>query len=171
MKSGRRLGCVFPSVRGEQGRQRAPASEDVPSAAGAPGGVARDLVTATPARTLDYEGKPTFLVDASGFPGSSGSPVFLMKVPSGSDKHGNVVIGRPAEIHFLGVVAAVYERAVPVLASSSSKPFVRNAINGIVYKGSTVIDTIDHFDTKAAPSPSVQPSAVLKQKGDAKWIL
>ena len=41
--------------------------------------VARRGITATPA-TVDYGGRPVFLIDASVFPGSSGSPVFLYNV-------------------------------------------------------------------------------------------
>ena len=38
--------------------------------------VARRGITATPA-SVDYEGRPVFLIDASVYPGSSGSPVFI----------------------------------------------------------------------------------------------
>lgn len=36
---------------------------------------------AATAMNIDYEGKPIFLIDASIFPGSSGSPVFLVPYP------------------------------------------------------------------------------------------
>ncbi len=39
--------------------------------------VARRGVTATPI-AIDYRGEPAFLIDASVFPGSSGSPVFII---------------------------------------------------------------------------------------------
>lgn len=91
------------------------------------------------ALTIDYEGKPMFLVDASVFPGSSGSPVFLMRNPSAPDKYGNITIGGPAEVIFLGVVAAVYQRSVPVLTAGSADPFVHDTLDiGIVYRASTV---------------------------------
>ena len=48
---------------------------------------------AATALNVDYQGKPTFLIDASVFPGSSGSPVFLVPRPSAPDKHGNITIG------------------------------------------------------------------------------
>lgn len=98
------------------------------------------------ALTIDYEGKPMFLVDASVFPGSSGSPVFLMRNPSAPDKYGNITIGGPAEVIFLGIVAAVYQRSVPVLTAGSADPFVHDALDiGIVYKASTVTEVADLF--------------------------
>lgn len=91
------------------------------------------------ALTVDYEGKPQFLIDASVFPGSSGSPVFLTVPASAPDKYGNITIGAPPKILFLGVVAAVYHRNVPVL-TSASKPFTNEMLDiGIVYKASTVL--------------------------------
>jgi S1-C subfamily serine protease len=99
--------------------------------------------SATPL-TIDYEGRPMFLVDASVFPGSSGSPVFLMRNPSAPDKFGNITIGAPSQVIFLGVVAAVYQRAVPVLTVGSTGQFVHDALDiGIVYKASTIASTVD----------------------------
>lgn len=97
---------------------------------------------AATALNVDYEGKPTFLIDASVFPGSSGSPVFLVPRPSAPDKHGNIVIGgAPKPPVFLGVVAAVHQRQVPVLQTDTGGgiPFVYDLIDlGIVYKASEV---------------------------------
>ena len=97
---------------------------------------------AATALNVDYEGKPTFLIDASVFPGSSGSPVFLVPRPSAPDKRGNIVIGgAPRPPVFLGVVAAVHQRQVPVLQTDAGGgvPFVYDLIDlGIVYKASEV---------------------------------
>lgn len=94
------------------------------------------------ALNVDYEGKPTFLIDASVFPGSSGSPVFLVPRPSAPDKHGNITIGGPARPPvLLGVVAAVHQRQVPVLQTDAGGgvPFVYDLIDlGIVYKATEI---------------------------------
>lgn len=93
------------------------------------------------ALTVDYEGKPTFLIDASVFPGSSGSPVFLIPKPSAPDKYGNITIGSSRPPIFLGVVAAVHQRQIPVLQTSVTPgvPFVNELLDlGIVYKASEV---------------------------------
>lgn len=106
------------------------------------------------ALTIDYEGRPIFLVDASVFPGSSGSPVFLMRNPSAPDKYGNIVIGGTPEVIFLGVVAAVYQRLVPVLTAAPSGQFVHDALDiGVVYKASTVAEVADLLSgSNGAPS-------------------
>ncbi|GEP35178.1 hypothetical protein NSZ01_29460 [Nocardioides szechwanensis] len=91
------------------------------------------------ALNIDYGGKPTFLIDASVFPGSSGSPVFLVPNPSAPDKFGNITIGGSRPPVFLGVVAAVHQRQVPVLQTAHGIPFVYDLIDlGIVYKASEV---------------------------------
>lgn len=97
------------------------------------------------ALNIDYEGKPTFLIDASVFPGSSGSPVFLFVPASTADKFGNVTLGGGAKVVFLGVVAAVYQRAVPVLQTpTAGDHFVHDALDiGIVYKASTVVELVN----------------------------
>lgn len=103
--------------------------------------IARQGHAAT-ALNVDYEGKPTFLIDASVFPGSSGSPVFLVPRPFAPDKHGNVTIGgKPRPPVLLGVVAAVHQRQVPVLQTGTGGglPFVYDLIDlGVVYKASEI---------------------------------
>ena len=42
---------------------------------------------------IDYNGKKEFLIDAACFPGSSGSPVFILNENGYSDKKGNTYIG------------------------------------------------------------------------------
>lgn len=97
---------------------------------------------AATALNVDYEGKPRFLIDASVFPGSSGSPVFLVPRPSAPDKHGNITIGGPGRPPvLLGVVAAVHQRQVPVLQTDAGGglPFVYDLIDlGIVYKANEI---------------------------------
>ncbi|MFE3998074.1 hypothetical protein ACFX43_04645 [Nocardioides sp. YIM B13467] len=50
---------------------------------------------------IDYGNKPVFLVDASVFPGSSGSPVFLIVPASTPDKYGNIMLGPTTKVVFL----------------------------------------------------------------------
>ena len=67
----------------------------------------RKGITATPLY-IDYESKPLFLIDASVFPGSSGSPVFIYNNGSWSTRDGRLMSGR--RTWFLGVLASVYQR-------------------------------------------------------------
>jgi len=69
--------------------------------------VVRKGITATPI-SVDFEGKPAFLIDASIFPGSSGSPVFICNIGSYSPKGKGLVVG--SRIFFLGIVASVFIR-------------------------------------------------------------
>lgn len=97
------------------------------------------------ALTVDYGGKPIFLIDASVFPGSSGSPVFLLVPASTPDKHGDVYMGRGPQLLFLGVVAAVYQRDVPVLTGAGA-PYINEMLDlGIVYKASAVAELAQLF--------------------------
>ena len=53
----------------------------------------------------DYNGKREFMIDAACFPGSSGSPVFLLNENGYQDKKGNTYLGRK-RIYLLGVLYA-----------------------------------------------------------------
>ena len=105
-------------------------------------------ITATPIEQ-DWNGKPQFLIDASVFPGSSGSPVFILD--RGSYHHkGNLVVGN--RIHFLGILAAVHQQsalAEIILASQNPKAVVRQNMDlGIVYKWHTIERCIDDLCAK-----------------------
>lgn len=113
---------------------------------------------AATAMNIDYETKPVFLIDASVFPGSSGSPVFLVPRPSMPDKRGNITIGGPAKAPvLLGIVAAVHQRQVPVILASANQgvPIVNELIDlGIVYKASAIHELarqIISSDAQAGP--------------------
>lgn len=58
-------------------------------------------ITATPVWN-DFEGEPAFLIDAGVFPGSSGSPVFILNQGAYATKQGLVVGNR---LFFLGVIS------------------------------------------------------------------
>lgn len=127
--------------------------------------IARRGLTASPL-AVDYEGKPTFLVDAAVYPGSSGSPVLMVNTGSFTGRDGGLIVG--GRVIWLGVIAAVYERAVPVLTvPTGSASFVRDPLNiGIVYKARTVDFVVDALlaehglrrDVGAEPTPIDAPN-------------
>jgi hypothetical protein len=110
--------------------------------------IARRGMTASPLE-VDFEGLPTFLIDASVFGGSSGSPVLLFNQGMYADKSGGAFVG--SRIHFLGVVAAVYFRthlnqlvSVPVPTHVLPMAQQQEMIDlGIVFKASTVVEAVE----------------------------
>lgn len=109
--------------------------------------VARRGITATPL-SIDFDGEKKFLVDASVFPGSSGSPVFLYNAGMYHDKKGTTYAA--TRVFFLGVISGVYCHEeelirVPELTSTSVSHSVQMINLGIVYKASTVIEAIEHY--------------------------
>ena len=112
--------------------------------------VARRGTTASPIE-VDFEGTPRFLIDASVFGGSSGSPVFILNQGSWATKDGGTVIG--SRIHFVGVIAAVFFRthlntivAVPIPTQVQPMAQQQEMIDlGIVFKSHTVVETIEAF--------------------------
>jgi hypothetical protein len=120
--------------------------------------VVRRGITATPLN-VDYAGLPQFLIDASVFPGSSGSPVFIMNCGSYSPKSGGLVAG--SRFFLLGLISEVYTRDeegkwdfidIPTVVTPILK--MQQMINlGIVIKGATILETIEAF---------------LKSKGEIK---
>lgn len=54
---------------------------------------------------FDYNGKKEFMIDAACFPGSSGSPIFLLNEGSYTDKKGNINLGA-TRIYLLGTLYA-----------------------------------------------------------------
>jgi hypothetical protein len=112
--------------------------------------VARRGTTATPL-SLDFEGTPRFVIDASVFGGSSGSPVFIVNQGMISDKRGNTTIG--SRVLFIGVVAAVFFRtavseviSVPIPTHTRQLTAQQEMIDlGLVFKARTVVETIKAF--------------------------
>ncbi|WP_435272817.1 trypsin-like serine peptidase [Streptomyces parvulus] len=128
--------------------------------------ILRRGITASPIH-LDWQGQPQFLIDASVFPGSSGSPVFLEPNPFAN---GGISVGGPESApQFVGVVAAVYQRKVNgeiVFTGKAPRVEVFDPINlGIVYKWTAIEQTIDAMCAKlgierkqlnSAPEPWAQ---------------
>jgi hypothetical protein len=69
--------------------------------------IVRKGISATPI-TVDFAGNPEFLIDASIFPGSSGSPVFLYKPTLSAQRSDEST--RADLLLFLGVVSKVFTR-------------------------------------------------------------
>lgn len=121
--------------------------------------VARRGATATPIQ-LDYEGTPAFLIDASVFPGSSGSPVFIVNM--NGYRQGNTFMMGASRIYFVGVIARVHLREqlgqlrlvtiptaqVPVVTSEEMLDL------GVVFKARTVIETVEVLLRKTGDLPS-----------------
>ena len=112
--------------------------------------IVRKGITATHPH-IDYEGRPVFLIDASVFPGSSGSPVFIYNAGPWTTKEG-IVVG-DYRVIFLGVLASVlcqevdgslYFKEIP----TNIEPVVRTRESldlGVVYKARTVLETIEYL--------------------------
>ena len=121
--------------------------------------IARKGTTAThPA--VDYESRPTFLIDASVFPGSNGSPVFVYNRGSLQTRDGRLVSGQ--RLHFLGVLSRVYRREddgtiVFEEVQNSLRPKIRTQQMidlGIVHKGKCVVEAIEHLLRQAGELPA-----------------
>jgi hypothetical protein len=112
--------------------------------------VARRGTTASPIE-VDFENTPRFLIDASVFGGSSGSPVFILNQGSFATKDGGLTIG--SRFYFVGIIAAVFFRThlneiIPVPIPTQVQPMARQQEMidlGIVFKARTVVETIEAF--------------------------
>jgi hypothetical protein len=112
--------------------------------------IARRGTTATPI-AVDFENSPCFLIDASVFGGSSGSPVFIFNQGMYTNKGGGTTIG--SRLFFVGIIAAVFYRTqlnqiVSVPIPTLVQPMVQQQEMvdlGIVFKASTVIEAVEAF--------------------------
>lgn len=112
--------------------------------------IVRKGITATPFN-IDFMGQPQFLIDASVFPGSSGSPVFAYRNGAFTERDGSLKYGD--KLYLLGIVAKVYQRIeegqiVIKDIPTSHVPFaqVKQMIDlGIVFKATTILETIAHY--------------------------
>ena len=107
--------------------------------------IARRGTTATPIRS-NYRGEPAFLVDATVFPGSSGSPVCLHDSGIYKSRRDGTVVG--SRLMFLGVMAAVHTAQVggalaTDLPAEKTVQITTPMGLGMVYKYSTVTRCVD----------------------------
>ncbi len=112
--------------------------------------IARRGTTATHP-SIDYDGKAMFLIDASVFQGSSGSPVLIYDNGSWRSRGGGLMAGQ--RTYLLGILGRAYYREddgsltfqeIP----ASVKPVVRTTQMidlGVVYKATAVVETIEHL--------------------------
>lgn len=111
--------------------------------------IARKGTTASPI-DVDFANTPHFLIDASVFGGSSGSPVFLVNQGMYTERGGTVIGSR---LYFLGVVSAVFYRtqlneivSVPIPTQIAPMAQQQEMIDlGIVIKARTVVESIEAF--------------------------
>ena len=95
-------------------------------------------ITSTPVWN-DFQGRPSFLIDAGVFPGSSGSPVFILNQGAYATKEGLVVGNR---LLFLGMIRQSMVRSDlgretylglgEVLRSSAIADFIRRTIETVI---------------------------------------
>lgn len=133
--------------------------------------VIRRGITATPL-AVDFRGRKQFLIDASVFPGSSGSPVFILKTGSYSPRSGGLVLGN--KLAFLGIVSSVFYRRTEGKIEMAEAPTAMVPVPvsqemidlGLVIKASALIEAVDQFlgragkdeaKTVATSIPSVSP--------------
>ncbi|MBE3095882.1 MAG: trypsin-like peptidase domain-containing protein [Planctomycetes bacterium] len=101
---------------------------------------------------VDFENTPRFLIDASVFGGSSGSPVFVMNQGMFTQKSGGTNFGC-SRLLFVGVIAGVFFRtqlnqivAVPIPTQVQPMVQQQEMIDlGIVFKARTVVETVEAF--------------------------
>lgn len=113
--------------------------------------IIRRGITATPF-FIDYEGDKKFLIDASVFPGSSGSPVFIYNRGIYLDKKVNMYIGR-SRILFCGIVSETYYenkvgeiKNIKIPIHEKTVIYSRQIINlGVVVKSSLIKEFIKEF--------------------------
>lgn len=135
--------------------------------------IVRTGSTATPI-ALDYGGLPAFLIDASVFPASSGSPVFLHDRGMYSPRTGGTVVG--TRFKLLGIVAAVHQRRVVgslIELPTASAPVTSEAIDlGIVYKARAIRETINELlaalNTTRTETSEEEPPADQTQQPSAE---
>ena len=118
--------------------------------------ITRRGVTATPV-SADFEGCPAFLIDASAFPGSSGSPVLIVNQGAYYARTGTA-IGRRGML--LGVLSASYFRrskgVVEYVDAASEPEFSAEEMLdlGTVFKTRCVDEAIDYaLSLRDGPTP------------------
>ncbi len=128
--------------------------------------VARRGITATPL-TVDFRGQPQFLIDAAVYPGSSGSPVFLM------DRGQLPIVGSPSvpgtRVWLLGIVAGAFfqpdtGRVTLMDTPTQAEPVaaIRQWIDlGVIVKSRTIVETAVHaFQSRGKPLPASLAAAL-----------
>jgi hypothetical protein len=103
--------------------------------------IVRRGISATPVQ-LDYDGEPVFLIDASVFPGSSGSPVFTFS---------ETWEGGITNLRLLGIIAKVFTQQdsgelqlTPIPTEINIRIAISQKIDlGLVFKSHLIMETIE----------------------------
>lgn len=112
--------------------------------------LARKGITSTPIN-VDFEGNPIFLVDASVFSGSSGSPVFIHQKGIGLQNEPDGIYFKTTDIiFFVGIIARTLLRdPFKIKAQQTNNTILEKdqiPLNlGVVYKAKTIDETIEHW--------------------------
>jgi Trypsin-like peptidase domain len=112
--------------------------------------IIRRGTTATPLQ-LDYNGRPTFLIDASVFGGSSGSPVFLYSPGGRVDRYRRMNVN--AKVIFLGILAEVHIREeynplelITITSTNVPVTKVTQMLDlGIVFKARAIVEVVKEW--------------------------
>lgn len=115
--------------------------------------IMRRGTTATPL-SVDFQGEKKFLIDASVFGGSSGSPVYTYNKGIFVSKSGQVQIGVISK--FIGVVASVFYKSdvneiieKPIPTTKGYVALGKQMIDlGVVFKAETVVEAIEQVIRK-----------------------
>lgn len=127
--------------------------------------IARRGQTATPLQN-NYKDLPAFLIDASVFGGSSGSPVVIFDRGTYTNRAGQAHVG--TRFHLLGVVASVHVRQVlgDVLdLPTTTVARIEDPIDlGIVFKASAIQDCVNLLFKQVGltPKASAAPAEPLE---------
>jgi V8-like Glu-specific endopeptidase len=120
--------------------------------------------TATPI-ALDYNGIPAFLIDASVFPGSSGSPVFIYQE---NYRDGRAIRLGASRLLFAGVVASVHtQKDVGQIVTNRAPTTSFNQLLdlGIVFNWRAVIETVANlFNAHGLPYGAPAPAKIQGQE-------
>jgi hypothetical protein len=117
--------------------------------------------TTTPLQ-LDYGGEPAFLIDASVFPGSSGSPVLIANFATYMNRRTGEVFAGDSRAMFLGILSGsffleeigrVERRPIPTAKDELVVKTEQMIDLGFVHKASTITETIDDFLDKSSGVP------------------
>ena len=113
--------------------------------------------TATPLQ-LDYGGEFAFFIDASVFPGSSGSPVLIANFATYMNRRTGEVFAGGSRTMFLGILSSgffieengrVERRPIPTAKEQLVVKTEQIIDLGLVYKASTITETIADFLAKS----------------------
>lgn len=112
--------------------------------------IVRKGTTATPIG-VDFEDRPIFIIDASVFPGSSGSPVFLCNLGSYSPRGRGLRIA--SRLFFLGIISSVYMmedintiQIVDIPTKNTPIVTTKQMIDlGVVFKSSAVLNLVETY--------------------------